>query len=240
MKDMREIYQDSDFIAQGERFDTKHTDKDCDGKWSEFKAFFLRFTDYKCPICEKTIDNYDDIDHYRPKNAGYPFLKCKYQNYMIMCADCNRGYKRTYFPLYQESKKATCHEELIEEQPLIANPCIDNIYELFELDFRVSVKGVKILVLIPHRDLSPDSYEYKKALETIRFYGLGDCDGTNEIKDCRISLLKGHYFIFNGLLEAFLKREEELENFNKVKNEVQNLNYGFYEFIKRNQFVVAL
>ncbi len=240
MKDMRGIYQDADFVAQGERFDLKYADKDCDGKWREFKEFFLTFTDYKCPICEKTIDSYDDIDHYRPKNAGYSFLKCKYQNYMIMCADCNRGYKRTYFPLYDESKRANCHEEIVDEQPLIANPCVDNIYELFELDFRVSIRGIKILVLIPHRDLSLNSYRYKKALETIKFYGLGDCEGTHNIKECRISLLKEHYFIFNMLLEAFLNRENNLENFNKTKNEIQSLNYGFYEFIKRNQFIVDI
>jgi hypothetical protein len=238
MKDMRGIYYDSDFVTQGESFDKKYLDKDCSGKWSEFKEFFLRFTDYKCPICERPIDNYADIDHYRPKNAGYPFLKCRYRNYMIMCADCNRGYKRTYFPLHNESKRATCEEELEHEKPLIVNPCVDNIYDLFELDFRVSVKGVKILVLVPHRDLLPDSYEYLKALESIRFYGLGDCDGTNSIKDCRISLLKGHYFIFNELLEAFLDREENMQKFEKIKEKVKNLNYGYYEFIAKGQFSV--
>lgn len=237
MKDMRGIYDDSNFVTQGESFDAKYTEKDCNGKWSEFKAFFLKFTDYKCPVCEKIIDSYDDIDHFRPKNAGYPFLKCKYENYMIMCADCNRGYKRTYFPLHDESKRATCQDELIHEQPLIVNPCVDNIYDLFELDFRVSVRGVKILVLVPHRNLSIDSYEYLKAMETIKFYGLGDCDGTDSIKDCRISLLKGHYFIFNELLEAFLDREGNMDKFQKVKEKVQGLDYGFYEFIKRNQFM---
>ena len=236
MKDMRGIYHVNDFVTQGESFDVKYIDKDCSGKWSEFKEFFLEFTDYKCPICEKTIDSYDDIDHFRPKKAGYPFLKCKYQNYMIMCADCNRGYKRTYFPLHDENKRATCEEELEHEQPLIVNPCFDNIYDLFELDFRVSVKGVKILVLIPNRRLASDSYEYLKATETIKFYGLGDCDGTSNIKNCRISLLKGHYFIFNKLLESFLNKESDEETFQKVKEEIQSLNHGYYEFIKLGLF----
>lgn len=236
MKDMRGIYHRDDFVTQGESFDIKYIDKDCSGKWSEFKEFFLEFTDYKCPICEKDIDKYADIDHFRPKNAGYPFLKCKYKNYMIMCTDCNRGYKRTYFPLHDESKKATCEEELEDEQPLIVNPCVDNIYELFELDFRVSIRGVKILVLIPNRRLIPDSYEYLKAIETIKFYGLGDCDGTYDMQNCRISLLKRHYFIFNELLESFLNRENDNETFQSVKEKIQNLNHGYYEFIKRGLF----
>ena len=233
---MRGIYQDNNFVTQGESFDKKYTNKDCDGKWSEFKEFFLKFTDYKCPICEKTIDNYDDIDHFRPKNAGYPFLKCKYKNYMVMCADCNRGYKRTYFPLCEKSKKATCEEELVHEKPLIVNPCSDNIYDFFELDFRVSMKGVKILVLIPSKKLIPNSYEYLKAVETIKFYGLGDCDGTSDMKSCRISLLKGHYFIFNKLLESFLNRENNNEVFLKEKEAIQNLNHGYYEFIRLGLF----
>lgn len=236
MKDMRGIYDDNGFVIQGEAFDIKYTDKDCSSKWSEFKEFFLDFTDYKCPICEKTIDNYDDIDHFRPKNAGYPFLKCKYKNYMIMCADCNRGYKRTYFPLHNETKRATCEEELEYEEPLIVNPCFDNIYELFELDFRVSIKGVKVLVLIPNSRLVVDSYEYLKALETIKFYGLGDCDGTSNLKNCRISLLKGHYFIFNKLLESFLNKNIDEETFRREKEDIQSLKHGYYEFIKLGLF----
>ena len=47
---MRGIYHENDFVTQGESFDTRYIDKDCSGKWSEFKEFFLKFTDYKCPI----------------------------------------------------------------------------------------------------------------------------------------------------------------------------------------------
>jgi hypothetical protein len=131
---MRGIEKEADFIEAKERFVKKFT-KECsdesDCSWSFFKQAFLNFSKNRCPICEDTLNRYDDIDHYRPKKAGYEFLRCCCDNYMIMCSDCNRTHKKTSFPL--DSDFVAIDKSLIaQERPLLINPRVDNLFEYFE------------------------------------------------------------------------------------------------------------
>jgi len=102
MRDMRGIEKQESFKDAKKKF-IKSFSGDCSDEthchWRLFKKAFLEFSKCKCPICEDTLNKYDDIDHYRPKNAGYEFLRCCCDNYMIMCSDCNRTHKYTDFPL---------------------------------------------------------------------------------------------------------------------------------------------
>jgi hypothetical protein len=247
MIDMRNIYHDKAFqdallIFNGKLIDQCKNISDC--KWSVFKKPFLEYTQYKCPICEKQIGMYSDIDHYRPKGDGlYPFLKCCYQNYMIMCDDCNREYKKTQFPLYNNFK-ATNINEVYLEKPLLVNPMHDDIYELFELVFVNTVSSKKILILKPKDGLS--DYLKKKAETTISVYGIGNCDENSNIKGCRIHVLETHYEMFLELakLQKEYLEDNSVRNKQKLakllKNKTTLSRYGFYNFIKMNQFKIAV
>ncbi len=241
MRDMRTIYEDELFNEALKKF--KNTSS-C--KWSIFKDSFIKFVESKCPICEDTLNRYDDIDHFRPKAKGkYSFLECCYKNYMIMCSDCNRAYKNSKFPLY-DSFKAENMKELESEKPLLTNPTFDNIYDLFELEFLTTIKSKKSILIIKPKDNLND-YEYQKALKTIEVYGIGDCDENSKIDDCRIEILEQHF-------EKFLKLAKVVDKYfkdktNKLyKRRVGNIlkefpklrSYGLYQFIIKNQFKISV
>jgi len=252
MIDMRNIYFDDNFNKALSIFNSKLTKKptessECD--WSLFKESFLEFTQYKCPICEDRVKRYDDIDHFRPKGEKkillYPFLKCCYQNYMVMCSECNRFYKKAQFPLYDEFK-ADKVEDIIHEKPLLVNPTHDDIFELFELEFKIINKTNKGALVIKPKD-GLDHYQQQKAMTTIKLYGIGSCDENNLIDNCRIDLLELHYEQFYQLAIVFKKYfKEKSNNRNKIKikkmldNKPKLKKYGFYQFIIKNQFTLAI
>lgn len=250
MIDMREIYVNKLFQEALEKFNIKQLDGDCTNvsecKWKVFKKAFLEFANSKCPICEKLIDEYSHIDHYRPKDKTlYPFLECCYQNYMLMCPVCNSTYKKTDFPLYGKSQiRAKNKTEIVKEYPLIINPMHDDIYELFELHFINTIKGKSILILNPREGL--DEYKKAKAEKTIAFYGIGNCDNNDKMSSCRIDLLEEHYerFLdFAKLSKEYLtqrteKNKKKLAEYIKDKPNIKK--YGFYKFIIKNQFKIAV
>ena len=247
MIDMREIYYQEDFqkalviFTDKLKKECKDNDK-CD--WSVFKDSFLDFTKNKCPICEDTINKWDDTDHYRPKGAGYPFLRCCYQNYMIMCTACNREYKKTDFPLY-DGFRAKNIEDIHREKPLLINPTHNNIFALFELNFIESAKTNKKMLVIQAK-INLSDYQQKQADKTIEIYGLGNCDEDNKIDNCRIEVLELHYEKFLKLAKLFREYyKDETNKRNKAKlkklldKQPKLKTYGFYEFIKRKQFKIS-
>ena len=228
--------------------------KEC--KWGVFKEAFFEFSKYRCPICEDKLGSYtSDIDHTRPQSK-YEFLECCCQNYMIMCPDCNRGYKRAKFPLEKEFV-ATDIITIDEEEKLLINPREDDIYEYFELAFINSQTGKKILILKENDKLADN--KKCKALETIKLYGLGDCNPKSQTQKCRIELLNDHYLQFYKLAkildEILADLEDKFDDEQKIDSEFSKKfkieldkrdnpelleKYGFLEFLKRGQFVVAV
>ncbi|UVL75890.1 hypothetical protein LOY24_14200 [Pseudomonas putida] len=96
-----------------------------------------------------------DVEHYRPKGkvvicpktkdapaqhaAGYYWLAAKWPNLLLSCADCNRPRtqddcdgnarvigKANFFPLADETKRASGPWFVFKEEPLLLNPCIDD------------------------------------------------------------------------------------------------------------------
>jgi len=248
MIDMRPIYLDAYFQEALQKFHNKlpqecHKTTDCD--WSLFKDAFLKFSKYKCPICEDRIGSYDDIDHFRPKEeALYPFLKCCYQNYMVMCSTCNRFYKKSNFPLLHLIQKATSVTELKNEKPLLVNPMHDDIFELFQLEFIVSNKNNKKMLVVAPKD-GIDDESKQKAQATIKLYGIGNCDDNDKIDDYRIDLLEIHYDQFIKLAERAKKYFEHKTPQNKnllaqeIKEKQSFEKYGFIHFIYKGQFKIA-
>jgi len=235
-------------------------DKKCEEisecEWSKFKTAFLEFSQFLCPICEDKLGSYSsDIDHTRPQSK-YKFLKCCCKNYMAMCVDCNRGYKRAKFPLETEFI-ATNMSNIDKENVLLLNPREDDIYEYFELAFIYSQTKKEILIL-KERDKLTEA-EKKKALETINLFGLGDCNPKTTTQKCRIELLNRHFENFYKLAqrlddilldleEKFENNEEKIDNEFNEKFEIELYkqdNYkllekhGFLEFIRRKQFILA-
>ena len=254
MKDLTHIYSDEEFKATAKKFEEKHQKENrCDktksgnsaNKWKVFKEDFLRLSDRKCPICEREIDNFSDIDHYRPKKH-YDFLKCNYRNFIILCKICNSSCKGEDFPLYTEFK-AESLLDIHKEQPLLINPCEDDIYYYFCIELRQS-NGEKILMLTPHFNLKRDSYDYKRAETTIAFYGLGDCMIGRDMKRCRdnqevdncrrnfMQIMYGTFFDFIECLDDYAHKRISKDELKKKALIKKNFNYGFYEFIIRKQF----
>jgi len=255
VKDLTHIYSEKEFQLTAKKFKDKYQiDNNCDktknnnnaNKWKIFKDDFLRLTHFKCPICEKDIDNYDDIDHYRPKKY-YDFLKCDYQNFIILCNICNRTCKGEDFPLLDNRFKAKCKDDICNEKPLLINPCVDNIYDYFSIEF-VQSNSEQLLILVPKYELNPNSYEYKKAETTIAFYGLGDCIIGKDLKrcrdnkivdNCRREFMQRMYGTFYDLIESFddyANKKITKEEIMKKAEVKKRLNYGFYEFIRLKQF----
>ena len=95
----------------------------------------------KCCFCEAdfTANGYGDVEHFRPKlgftktragkliRPGYYWLAYDWDNLFFSCEICNRRHKKNYFPLEDETRRATNHIfDYIEEAPLLLNPSVDN------------------------------------------------------------------------------------------------------------------
>jgi len=237
MKCMRGIEKDEDFIIAKEKFSKNFAD-DCKDevncKWSHFKKAFLKFSKNRCPICEDTLNKYDDIDHYRPKKAGYEFLRCCCDNYMIMCSDCNRTHKKVAFPL-DDSFIARDKSSIAQEKALLINPRVDNVLDYFELYFLRSGESL-ILEIRPYMKLDEKSYEYRRAKKTIEVYGLGYCKGNKKVDECRINIFENHY---EHLIELAKARNKSKKDFlQELKLKPKRQEYGFVKFIAKEQFKI--
>lgn len=244
---MSKLYEHQDYEEALENF------KSSNCKWNAFSNVQLKVSKDRCPICEcdfnETITRLSNkgttiiektIDHFRPQKH-YSFLECEHTNYLLMCSECNNIYKGSEFPIYNNASRATKNEELESEKQLIVNPLRDNLLELFTLVFKRTSSGRNILELHPKQD---SGYLFEKAKETIKLFGLGDCDTnrhTNEnVYNCRISILESHYGVFYNFVTA-LKDGEKKKAYLELKKQKSTFEqYGFYEFIKKNQFEVYL
>jgi len=245
MIDIRGTFKEKDFLEKLEIFKREK-------KHNVFVEPFLNFTNAKCPYCEvDLLNNLDSrkieatIDHYRPKEY-YPKIKSVYQNYILMCNDCNNAYKGSEFLIYKDSKvykqtKQVVNRSDIEaEKPLIVNPIKDNIFDIFILKFKYTNKG-KILELYPKYTEKENSYFYLKAQETIKLFALGNCENIDNSKDvnrCRIILLKQHFSNFYGFLEALQK--EDFKEASQIRKNKSLDDYGFMDFIKQKLFRVEV
>ena len=239
MRCMIGIEKEEEFKYAKEKF-IKNFTKNCsdenDCNWSLFKQTFLKFSKNRCPICEDTLNRYDDIDHYRPKKAGYEFLRCCCENYMIMCSDCNRTHKYTAFPL--DSDFIATDKSLIEkEKPLLINPRVDNIFDYFELYFLKNGESL-ILEIRPYKELDKDSYKYRQAKKTIEIYGLGYCKDNSKIDGCRINIFENHYEHLIGL--ALAKEKGKIHFLKELKLKPKRAEYGFVKFIAKGQFKILI
>jgi uncharacterized protein (TIGR02646 family) len=107
-----------------------------------------------CAFCEKTVDKYAPIEHFRPKhritgvdNEGYYWLGVEWSNFLLACGVCNgQDNKGNHFPIagtravapvtvdftdksQNDSFFQQCNlfsASLQAEQPLLLHPVLDN------------------------------------------------------------------------------------------------------------------
>lgn len=94
---------------------------------------------HKCCYCETKFKYSRDLDveHFRPKKYSqqssdspeillvYFWLAYDWDNLLLSCAECNRGYKKNLFPLIDESLRATPQTRNIDnELPIFINPAL--------------------------------------------------------------------------------------------------------------------
>ena len=245
MIDMSSLYEHKDYQEALNNFNISNC------KWNSFVDIHLKIANNRCPICEYSFEDVEikrtnkndenlliaTIDHYRPQKY-YPFLKCEHKNYLLMCFECNSSYKKSKFPIYNSTIRATHQDRLEEEQVLITNPINDDIYELFILVFKQSDK---ILELKPKVS---SGYLRDKAIETIKVFGLGNCEEyrhkNDDIHHCRIRILKRYFTVFYKFAKALNDRNRIQANLEFKNNQEMFKSYGFFEFLKRQQFEILV
>jgi len=122
----------------------------------EVRAALTAVFGRKCCYCESLIlgTQPGDVEHYRPKarvavhdavrgtvtyKDGYYWLASRWSNLLISCADCNRPRtqadaeevvrtigKANFFPLQDETLRATGAVGVAGEAPLLLDPCVDD------------------------------------------------------------------------------------------------------------------
>ena len=116
--------------------------------WSDpkVKKFLHKSQHGKCCYCERKRDERreSDVEHFRPKaevegaknHQGYWWLAYNWENLLIACKKCNQDYKKSKFPLRDESKRV-CGENsnLGKEEPILINPLEEDPEEFIEYNF---------------------------------------------------------------------------------------------------------
>lgn len=118
------------------------------------KALLIAEQHEKCCYCERYFldNNPGDVEHFRPKNGykqhkadrqlakpGYYWLAYEWANLFFACNNCNRSYKRNYFPLQNPAtgRAQSHHSILANEHPLLLDPARPDIAQ--HLSFRKAV-----------------------------------------------------------------------------------------------------
>jgi hypothetical protein len=105
--------------------------------WGGAKPAYIKAQSGKCIFCESKFAavSYGDVEHFRPKSGyvaakgqplqkpGYWWLAYEWTNYWASCQRCNQEFKKNYFPLPDEAKRAKVPaDSLTSEKPLLPDP----------------------------------------------------------------------------------------------------------------------
>lgn len=109
--------------------------------WGAAKPAYVKAQSGKCIFCESKFAavSYGDVEHFRPKSGyvavkggplvkpGYWWLAYEWTNYWASCQRCNQEFKKNYFPLHDEAKRAKAPaDSLVEEKPLLPDPATED------------------------------------------------------------------------------------------------------------------
>ena len=152
--------------------------------WGQIKAVYMRLQKNKCAFCERklTVRVKDhDVEHFRPKRAvkawpplstdpafpeGYYLLAYHPLNYATTCEHCNRGLKRSYFPIAAARLSGQDDPASLQpERPLLIYPIGQKDTDPEEL------LGFQGIVPVP-KYTDPTTHENHRARVTINFFDL--------------------------------------------------------------------
>lgn len=151
------------------------------------KALLLDIQHGKCCFCEqkRPCGREGDVEHFRPKTGfqidnsnalvkpGYYWLAYDFYNLFYACKVCNQEYKKNFFPLVDETKRAySHHDDFRLEECLIIHPEFDNPEDHIEFVAEIakpknnSLKGKVTIELVGLNDnrLAAQRLEYLKPL----------------------------------------------------------------------------
>ncbi|MVM41033.1 hypothetical protein GO730_30580 [Spirosoma sp. HMF3257] len=160
----------------------------------------------KCCFCEAKIDHisHGDVEHFRPKagyqqddnqpliKPGYYWLAYDFANLFFCCQICNQVYKKNYFPLADESKRANSHrDDCTLEESLILHPAIDRIDDhlVFEAEIikpkNGSQKGAETIKRtgLNREFLLKERFEHLRKLRFLEDVIENNGEYANEIRD---------------------------------------------------------
>ncbi|MGB0861911.1 MAG: HNH endonuclease [Saprospiraceae bacterium] len=215
--------------------------------WSQLKPTFVEVISKYCPVCSAKSSRYDgDVDHYRPKSL-YKWLTYESSNYVLLCSDCNRAYKRTRFPIFGSQKATQVTDNLEDEQPLTFNPFIDNPTNyfkllLFEKGGSVTTNNMRFK-LVP-QSADKVSYEYQKVIETVDTFNLDNSRIDKNNYSDRVPLSRR---VYNSLENLARKKKNYEQNknpqnlkqyLNQIRITKENHGGSWLQFILEGQFEV--
>ncbi len=179
------------------------------------KSLLLDIQNGKCCFCEQKRPHgrEGDVEHFRPKTGfrvdtesslqkpGYYWLAYDFDNLFYACKVCNQEYKKNYFPLSDETKRAFSHnDDWKNEDSLILHPEFDNPSDHIEFVAEIakpkdgSAKGEITIEFAGLNDpkLVEQRFEYLKILRKLALIARqGDSDAQDLLKDLGKS---GHQF----------------------------------------------
>jgi uncharacterized protein (TIGR02646 family) len=199
----------------------KVKDTDYKGKNNEVKNKLMSKYHHCCAFCEKRIEGtYDDIEHFRPKHEitgvnteGYYWLAVIWFNLLLVCPDCNRGFKKSHFPILGNRISLPQYDDLLDffskvtidfladEQATLLHPILDDPDEhlLFEENGTVTAKN-----------------DSQKGRDSIQYYGLSD-------EDKRIKLIQDRKAIVDRVRSRLYHAMQNYINDERLYNDIENL-----------------
>ena len=184
-----------------------------------------------CCYCEcyYEVSGKGNVEHFRPKmgymqdkndlfhRPGYFWLGYEWNNLMYSCRNCNEDYKKNYFPLKDNTKRANpeVSYSIDDEEPLLVNP-----YEEKEPQKHFGFNGGIEFGITP---------EGKKSVE---YYGL-DRESLNED---RTEFLE-KFISLEEVYKAHKDLEDGQEKLNKLKTQLDKaIERGKYTLMLKCRF----
>jgi uncharacterized protein (TIGR02646 family) len=202
----------------------------------DVKDLLRRVQDGKCCFCEAKIAHisYGDVEHYRPKagwvqedeklnRPGYYWLAYDWDNLFLSCEICNQRYKRNYFPVIDNAKRAISHRHLIkDESPIFIKPDTEDPekYIEFKEEIPFPING------------------NTRGAQTIEKLGLGR-ESLNERRREKLGLIRTLYYLAKNIPVTTVEiRQKAVNEIRKIASEftADHAEYAsmFRAFFKRN------
>lgn len=110
-----------------------------DEHWTkpEVRGVLLAMQGHVCAYCSSELMQAgSDVEHFRPKQAGYWWLAYDFQNYLLSCKPCNQTCKGPRFPMQAGAVGKTFAERhlLDQEKRILLDPVADPVEDWMYVD----------------------------------------------------------------------------------------------------------